>query len=129
MTYWNYLGWSDRFGRVEFDERHHSVASRASAEVYTPALFAGSREWRAWRRSDSVPKHPEISLGGKLNVSVVNEQARVSFEPNTPSTNPIAHLAWLHTAETEVKHDAWITGADGSFRQASGSWTYQVSGD
>ena len=177
VTYWNYLGWSDRFGRAEFDARHRWVASNASAVVYTPGLFVGGREWRAWRRGARPPQYRDVSLGGLLNVSVVNEQAHVFFDPNTQATNPTAHLVWLHTAETEVKHGenkgrrlrhdfiagqvrsvdlasssaddtwqgtiridpeerdnsraiaVWITTADGSVLQASGSWTHQVSGD
>ena len=177
VTYWNYLGWSDKFGRAEFDERHHQVAARAAAQVYTPGIFAGSREWRAWRRGARVPQHPGVSPGGKLNVSVVNEQVHVSFDPETPSANPAAHLVWLRIAETDVKHGenkgrrlrhdfvagqihsvdlasnnaddtwqgtiridpderdnsraiaVWITMADGSLLQASGSWTHRVAGD
>ncbi len=177
VTYWNYLGWSDRFGRAEFDERHRRVASRAAVGVYTPGLFAGGREWRTWRRGASLPQHPGISAGGELNVSVVNDQAHVSFNPVTASTNLTAHLVWLHSAETDVRkgenrgkrlhHDfiagqirsvdlasnntddtwqgtiridpaerdngraiaVWITAADGSLLQASGSWTDQVAGD
>ena len=65
VTYWNYLGWSDRFGRAEFDARHRRVAANASAVVYTPGLFVGGREWRAWRRGARPPRYPDVSLGGR----------------------------------------------------------------
>lgn len=51
VSYWDRLGWPDRFAQRQFDTRQRSVAARANAGVYTPGLFKDGTEFRRWRRT------------------------------------------------------------------------------
>ncbi|HXC40964.1 MAG TPA: DUF1223 domain-containing protein [Burkholderiales bacterium] len=49
VTYWNYLGWKDRFSHGFFDERQDAYAKQAIHKFsYTPELFVNGQEWREW---------------------------------------------------------------------------------
>ena len=49
VTYWDRLGWPDRFASADFTARQHDLAQRAgSAQVYTPQVLANGRDWRGW---------------------------------------------------------------------------------
>ncbi len=48
VTYWDRLGWRDRFARPEFTARQYAYASRwRSDTVYTPGFVLDGAEWRA----------------------------------------------------------------------------------
>lgn len=50
VDYWDYIGWRDPFAQPQFTERQRRLARFAgSGTVYTPEVFAGMRELRAWR--------------------------------------------------------------------------------
>ena len=45
VTYWDRLGWPDRFANPEFTERQYQAAQRqGSAQVYTPQVMVNERE-------------------------------------------------------------------------------------
>jgi hypothetical protein len=49
VDYWNYLGWKDPYARATFTERQRWLSDLArSRTIYTPELFIGGRELRAW---------------------------------------------------------------------------------
>ena len=50
VDYWDYIGWRDSFAQSQFSERQRRLAGIAgSSTIYTPEVFAGMRELRAWR--------------------------------------------------------------------------------
>lgn len=49
VSYWDRLGWADRFAQREFDVRQRRLAESSGAAVYTPGVFRDGREWRGWR--------------------------------------------------------------------------------
>jgi hypothetical protein len=65
VTYWDSLGWSDRFGQQKFDALHESTAAHAMAPVYTPGVFVSGREWRAWRRAPLAVNDPTRRRRGR----------------------------------------------------------------
>lgn len=49
VTYWDRLGWPDRFATPEGTTRQHELAAAAGrAQVYTPQVLADGRDWRIW---------------------------------------------------------------------------------
>jgi hypothetical protein len=49
VTYWDRLGWPDRFASREFTQRQYDQASREGrAQVYTPQVVAQGQDWRGW---------------------------------------------------------------------------------
>lgn len=50
VNYWDYIGWRDPFAQAQFSERQRRLARIAgSGTIYTPEVFVGMRELRAWR--------------------------------------------------------------------------------
>jgi len=54
VTYWDRLGWPDRFAKTDFDRRQRLTARRENAGVYTPGMFRDGEEWRTWRYRNGV---------------------------------------------------------------------------
>lgn len=49
VTYWDRLGWPDRFALPEATARQHGLARvSGSAQVYTPQVVVGGRDWPGW---------------------------------------------------------------------------------
>ncbi|WP_164885119.1 DUF1223 domain-containing protein [Rubrivivax rivuli] len=49
VTYWDRLGWTDRFGDAAYTERQHRLARQAGrAQVYTPQVVANGQDWQRW---------------------------------------------------------------------------------
>ena len=56
VTYWDRLGWPDRFADAAYTERQYLWAQRhRSAQVYTPQVIADGQDWRGWRGSPALP--------------------------------------------------------------------------
>jgi hypothetical protein len=51
VTYWDRLGWPDRFANPAYTQRQHEIAARGGASyVYTPQVVVDGRDWRGWPR-------------------------------------------------------------------------------
>lgn len=67
VTYWDHLGWSDRFALREGTERQRLLARRdGAAAVYTPQVRADGRDWRGWPQlpppAAGAPPAPVLQL-------------------------------------------------------------------
>lgn len=55
VTYWDYLGWADRFAIPEGTQRQRDLARRDGLRaVYTPQVRADGRDWTGWPRLPRV---------------------------------------------------------------------------
>jgi hypothetical protein len=55
VTYWDYLGWKDRFASPDHDQRQRRQAALAnSRSVYTPQFMLNGRDFRGNRNLDST---------------------------------------------------------------------------
>lgn len=71
VDYWDYIGWQDPFAQAQFGERQRRLAGGAT--IYTPEVFVGLRELRAWsdapaferrlREINRQPARADIRLG------------------------------------------------------------------
>jgi hypothetical protein len=51
VSYWDKLGWPDRFASPAFTQRQQQQAALAgSSVVYTPQVVVDGRDWRGWPR-------------------------------------------------------------------------------
>lgn len=97
VTYWDRLGWPDRFARPEFTARQYAYAKAWSAgSVYTPAFVLDGAEWRR-------PGGPPEATREKAAVLTVTYErgglCRVEFaQPGDYE----AHVAWLGSGITSV---------------------------
>jgi hypothetical protein len=57
VSYWDYIGWKDRFADARYTDRQRDIASaQGSSMVYTPQVMIGGRDFRSWSSSGGVEK-------------------------------------------------------------------------
>jgi hypothetical protein len=80
VSYWNRLGWVDRFASPEATQRQYEWARVLGARnVYTPQLVAGGRDWRQWPELPSPP--PAAPMALRLRVEGASATAEVGAAP------------------------------------------------
>ena len=63
VTYWDRLGWPDRFGDATYTARQHELARQAGrAQVYTPQVVANGQDWRRWPQLPAPAAGPAPAL-------------------------------------------------------------------
>lgn len=73
VTYWDRLGWPDRFAQAAFTERQRALmAASGAAFVYTPQVVVDGRDWRQW------PQLPRGSTAAPASVELVRVGDRVT---------------------------------------------------
>ncbi|MEP6664043.1 MAG: DUF1223 domain-containing protein, partial [Verrucomicrobiota bacterium] len=79
VTYWDYIGWKDRFGSKKYDARQNSYAAAwHSSTVYTPEFVQNGKELKERK----VPSASKTSVG-VLKATLDEKRAlTVSFQPN-----------------------------------------------
>jgi hypothetical protein len=132
VTYWDRLGWPDRFAQAAFTERQRArMAASGATFVYTPQVIVDGRDWRRW------PQLPPASTAAPAAVELVRKGDRVTafVEPAVAVTQggrwggywavvEDGHLSDVRTGENagaRLRHDhvvrhyqpvpAWTAGA------------------
>lgn len=73
VTYWDKLGWPDRFADRAYTERQRMLQRAAGAlNVYTPQVMLNGRDWRGW--SNAGIEAPDLS---GIDVTLSREGASV----------------------------------------------------
>lgn len=81
VSYWDHLGWPDRFASREFTERQYRYVRQLRLEsAYTPGFFANGREWRGFFNGDSLAVDEGVRVGA-LRLAVVRDRVRAEFVP------------------------------------------------
>lgn len=100
VDYWDYIGWKDRFADRRFSERQKQLSRfSGGATIYTPEVFAGMKELRAWRsetelaerirRINGTPAAASITL--KMNSSGANAADVQAIFSLAPTATPGRH--------------------------------------
>ncbi len=100
VTYWDGLGWRDRFGQKRFDELQALTAAHAGTGVYTPGVFVAGNEWRTWRLAPRAYEQLPDKAAGVLKVRIRESLADVSFDSTNDLTRPRVAFAWLQVDQT-----------------------------
>jgi hypothetical protein len=111
VTYWDRLGWPDRFASPEFTTRQYDVATRLrSAQVYTPQVLVGGRDWRSWpslpSAQPSTGPTPQVKLqrdGDKVLALVASVAGTASY------SGYFAVLEDLHESKVRAGENAGET--------------------
>ena len=99
VTYWNYLGWDDRFSQKSFDQRQQRRARSAGAVVYTPGIFLAGDEYRSWRFNRKAPSKSD-QLAGQLTITVSDGQVDATYTGAETTQQPRLELAMLASNQT-----------------------------
>jgi len=77
VSYWDQLGWVDRFASPAYNERQRQVqAATAGRYVYTPQVVVNGQDWRAWAQGLPKPATPPASVA----IALRREGDRVSAQ-------------------------------------------------
>ncbi|MBL8346755.1 MAG: DUF1223 domain-containing protein [Rubrivivax sp.] len=117
VTYWDRLGWPDRFASEAYTQRQYEIAARqGSRSVYTPQVVLDGRDWPAWRGRPGLPQPdatspaPEVTLTRESSGQVL---ARVSpAAAATPATQLAGYWAVIehqHTSRVRAGENAGET--------------------
>jgi hypothetical protein len=133
VTYWDYLGWTDRFARPEYTQRQEQYAALwNSGSVYTPAFVVNGEEWRGWFRGQTLAGS-DPSSPGKLTVRINGDQVAVQFAASQKDSYKL-YLAPLgmnlsskvgagENSGHHLRHDFVALGLESSDLQpAEGKW-------
>ncbi len=104
VTYWDRLGWADRFARPAYTERQYSVAAAiGAAVVYTPQVIVNGADWRNWPRLPKADAVADVQL--QLSREGETVTARIRRRDGSALKQPIAgYWALLEDGhKTEVR--------------------------
>ena len=77
VDYWDYIGWKDRFSKIEYSDRQRKTAAFGGAGfVYTPQFVMNGRDFKGWdnsRLSQSVEANQKLASRANLSLNVVTE--------------------------------------------------------
>ncbi len=94
VTYWDRLGWPDRFASPEYTQRQYAWASRhGSRQVYTPQTVVNGVDWRRW------PSLPAPQGAAPVNVSLSRQGDQVLAEVSAAPAGTAALAAYWAVLE------------------------------
>ena len=82
VTYWDYIGWRDRFANRQYDERQRKQALlNASRLVYTPQFLLNGKDYRRLRDLDEdVRRINSSSAAYKLKLTAIPQAESIIAE-------------------------------------------------
>jgi hypothetical protein len=91
VSYWDRLGWADRFASAEFTARQAELMRPSGARyVYTPQVLVNGRDWRGW---PSLPVAAEGPARASILLRRQGDQVQVRVSPG-PGAPPQLALWW-----------------------------------
>jgi hypothetical protein len=92
VDYWDGLGWKDRFAREEYTSRQRAYsAAWGTSSLYTPGFVLDGAEWKGWFNGSPLPGSGDRSAG-RLEVTIKNQTATITFSKNSGGQELEAHL-------------------------------------
>jgi len=79
VDYWDYIGWKDRFSKVEYADRQRKIAAFSDVGfVYTPQFVMNGRDFRGWdsaRLRVAINKSKNIASRVNLSLNALTQSA------------------------------------------------------
>ncbi len=108
VTYWDRLGWPDRFGAAAHTTRQYELAQRAgSRQVYTPQVVIDGADWRRWPQ---LPGPRAGAAAPSLKLERQGERVVATVAPTPGTDTPLAGY-W---AVLEDRHASRVTAGENS---------------
>jgi hypothetical protein len=125
VTYWDRLGWPDRFASPDYTARQHQAAQLAGrAQVYTPQVMAAGRDWPSWHQwapNAALPaQRAEVGLGSPPQLSLQRDGDKVTAKVApatgaTVNTNSRGSGSWSgYWAVVEDGHESKVRAGENS---------------
>ena len=110
VTYWDRLGWPDRFALPEGTARQHQLAQLAgSRQVYTPQVVANGKDWPQWRQARWA-SHAETRPAA-VSVALWRDGLQVTAEVGAAPGHPAANLSG-YWAVLEDQHESKVRAGE-----------------
>jgi hypothetical protein len=78
VTYWDRLGWPDRYALPEATARQNMLSQLSgSTQVYTPQVVVNGRDWRIWPK---LPATPATSAGKAPAVTLTRDGEQITAQ-------------------------------------------------
>lgn len=94
VDYWDYIGWQDPFAQAQFGERQRRLAGGAT--IYTPEVFVGLRELRAWSDAPAFERRLR-----EINRQPARADIRLGMRPGAGDTLEAEALFTINAGERE----------------------------
>ncbi|NQY21528.1 MAG: DUF1223 domain-containing protein [Campylobacteraceae bacterium] len=93
VTYWDFLGWKDSFGKKAFDKRQRNYSSNVwkKNSVYTPQFVINSKEYKQWFSNKKFPKITN-EYAGILEADLENNKIKVLYSNKNKNMNSIINV-------------------------------------
>lgn len=110
VTYWDYIGWRDRFANARYDDRQRRQAMlNASRTVYTPQFMINGKDYRRYRSLDKDVQHISAEAAAyQLRLAAIPQTDTIAVELNIKrllenSGKAVAYIAlYEHGLTSEV---------------------------
>lgn len=107
VDYWDYLGWTDKFGSPAHTKRQREYAARMGERmIYTPQLVVQGREHvigsRPGQVDDAIDRHADDRLAARVAMSVDGASLQIEITPlaESATTGGQILIAAFESAET-----------------------------
>ena len=98
VTYWNYLGWRDRFSNQQFNRRQYDHLNMLNInQVFTPQSLVNGKEWRHWYSSgwsSATLPNTEKFKTGVLTVNLSNQHLTACYSKQLNNETKL-NFAWV----------------------------------
>jgi len=110
VTYWDYIGWKDRFGNPQYDDRQRKQAKlNNSRTVYTPQFMMNGKDFRRHGsfdnkivRINSNASEYQLELSASLNTDAIDVVLYTKTQTDN-SNEVVAYIAFYeHGLSSEV---------------------------
>jgi hypothetical protein len=110
VTYWDYIGWRDRFAKRQYDERQRKqVRLNGGRTVYTPQYMLNGKDYRRLRNLDEDVRHINSSTAAyKLKLTAMPQAGSIIAELDVSSDDGdrdevVAYIAFYeHGLKSDV---------------------------
>ena len=146
VTYWDYIGWKDRFAKKQYDQRQReSAKKKKSNTVYTPQFLLSGDDYRRYTSfSEDVNKimvekssvDIELSLQGLpakadvsrllLNLKSNSSEKNLGFYFAVVENNLSSEVAAGENDGEQLHHDYVVRKLYGPFHRGSTAKRYEI---
>ncbi len=97
VTYWDYIGWQDRFASKQYDQRQRQLAQKNNSKmVYTPQFVLAGQDYKSYSTfSDDV---------NKLVMQRASVDLELSTWPDEKNTDQLVVKLNSDMSRSQVKH-------------------------